>query len=92
MILHQYNENWIIEDDLNLDLVQDINSLIDENLDDLPNFREGLSPAGENIDQYWLTNIKTSFNFKNVKFKSLEKKYKNEILNRLKKSNLLNQE
>jgi hypothetical protein len=91
MKIYENGNNWAIEDQLNEDLVTKINNLIDENLNGLLKFKKGRSTSGKNAEQYWL--IKNNdFYFKNKNFEDIKIEYKSQILNRLKKSNILNEE
>ena len=90
MKIYENGSNWVIEDQLNEDLVKKINNLIDENLNILLKLKEGYSTTGKNAEQYWL--IKNNdFYFKNKDFEDIKIDYKSQILNRLKKSNILNE-
>jgi hypothetical protein len=90
MKIYENGNNWVIEDQLNEDLVTKINNLIDENLNGLLKFKKGHSTRGKNAEQYWL--IKNNdFYFKNKNFEDIKIEYKSQILNRLKKSNILNE-
>ena len=91
MKIYENGNNWVIEDQLNDDLVTKINNLIDENLNSLLKLKKGYSTTGKNAEQYWLIKI-NEFYFKNKNFEDIKIDYKSQILNRLKKSNILNQE
>ncbi len=91
MKVYENGSNWVIEDQLNEDLITKINNLIDENLNSLLKLKKGYSTKGKNAEQYWL--IKSNdFYFKNKNFEDIKIEYKSQILNRLKKSNILNEE
>ena len=90
MKIYENGRNWVIEDQLNEKLVEKINNLIDENLNNLLKLKKGYSTTGKNAEQYWL--IKNNdFYFKNKTFEDTKIEYKSQILNRLKKSNLLDE-
>ena len=90
MKIYQNGNNWIIEDQLNEKLVEKINNLVDENLSNLLKFKDGYSTKGKNVEQYWLIKDR-HFYFKNKNFEDIKIEYKSQILNRLKKSNILNE-
>ena len=90
MKIYENGSNWVIEDQLNEDLVKKINNLIDENLNSLLKSKNGYSTKGKNVEQYWL--IKNNdFYFKNKNFENINIDFKSQIFNRLKKSNILNE-
>ena len=89
MKIYENGSNWVIEDQLHEDLVKKINNLIDQNLNNLLKLKEGFSTKGKNAEQYWL--IKDDYYFKNKDFEDIKIECKSQILNRLKKSNILNQ-
>jgi hypothetical protein len=89
MKIYENGNNWIIEDQLNENLVKKINNLIDQNLNNLLILKDGYSITGKNSQQYWL--MKNDYFFKNKDFEDIKIECKSQILNRLKKSNLLNQ-
>lgn len=91
MKIYENEKNWIIEDSLNLELVNLISNMINNNLNNLLRLKKGYSTKGTNADQYWLIHQEKSFYFKNSNFEDIKKRYANEIINRLKKSNLLSQ-
>ena len=88
-IYKNYN-NWVIEDQLNEELIKKINNLINENLSSLLKLKDGYSTTGKNAEQYWLIKH-DQFYFKNKNFEDIKIEYKSQILNKLKKSNILNQ-
>ena len=90
MKIYENGLNWIIEDQLDQIIVEKITNLIDENFNNFLKLKEGCSTEGKNAEQYWL--IKNNdFYFKNKNFENLKSEYKFEILNRLKKSDILNE-
>lgn len=93
MKIYQNYQNWLIEDDLDPDLVKEISNIFEKNKVDLLNLedKKTFSPKGQNIEQYWLVKPTSDFHIKDTKFVEFEKKYKNEIISRLKKSEVLNQ-
>ena len=91
MKLYDNGTNWILEDQLDDRLVGRITNNIKENLNNLPKLKEGYSTMGENVEQYWLIKKTSNFYFRNKDFEDIKKEYKDNVLNRLKKSNLLNE-
>jgi len=91
MKIYENGSNWIIEDQLDNKLVEKITNNINENLNNLLKLKKGLSTTGKNAEQYWLINPNSNFYFKNKDFEDIKKEYKDNVLNRLKKSNLLNE-
>jgi hypothetical protein len=66
MKIYENGKNWLIEDQLNSDLMKKINDLLDNNLNDLLKIKNGYSTRGENAQQYWLIKkiIKIIFAFR----------------------------
>jgi hypothetical protein len=91
MKIYENGDNWIIEDQLDKNLVKKIKNLVNLNLKDLLKLKKGYSTTGKNAEQYWLIKKDSNFYFKNKDFEDIKKEYKNNVLNRLKKSNLLNE-
>jgi hypothetical protein len=110
MKIYQNGNNWIIEDQLNEELVKKITTItdaiqrtpsyfgtpitvIDENLNNFPKLKKSYSSQRKNAEQYWLIkkDKDNDFYFQNKNFENIKKEYKVNILNRLKKSNLLRQ-
>ena len=91
MKIYDNGTNWILEDQLDGKLVEKITNNINENLNNLLKLKEGYSTTGENAEQYWLIKKTSNFYFKNKDFEDIKKEYKDNILSRLKKSNLLNE-
>jgi hypothetical protein len=91
MIIHGNCSNWVIEDQLDEKLIEKINNLIDRNLNSLLKLKEGFSTTGKNAEQYWLIKKSNDFYFKNKDFEDIKIDYKSQILNRLKKSGILNE-
>jgi len=91
MKLYDNGTNWILEDQLDDRLVERITNNIKENLNNLLKLKEGYSTMGENVEQYWLIKKTSNFYFNNKDFEDIKKDYRDNVLNRLKKSNLLNE-
>jgi hypothetical protein len=91
MKIYENGNNWVVEDQLDNKLVEKITNTINENLSNLLKLKKGYSTTGKNAEQYWLIKQDSNFYFKNKDFEDIKKEYKDNILNRLKKSNLLNE-
>lgn len=91
MKIYENGSNWLIEDQLDEKIIEEINNLVDENLNNLLKLKEGYSTTGKNAEQYWLIKKNNDFHFKSKKFESIKSIYKSQILNRLKKSSILNE-
>jgi hypothetical protein len=91
MKIYENGNNWVIEDQLDNKLVEKITNTINENLNNLLKLKKGYSTTGKNAEQYWLIKQDSNFYFKNKDFEDIKKEYRNNVLNRLKKSNLLNE-
>lgn len=91
MKIYENGKNWLIEDQLDFDLVKKINDLLDNNLNNLLKIKKGYSTRGENAQQYWLIkkDNENNFYFQNKDFENIELEYRSKVLNRLKKSNIL---
>tara|TARA_B100000085_G_scaffold284701_1_gene318499 strand:+ start:1177 stop:1818 length:642 start_codon:yes stop_codon:yes gene_type:complete len=90
MNILEYANNWLIEDQLNAELLNDIKCFIDKNLEFLDKDKEIYSTKGDNAEQYWIKrNGKKPFNYKSKEYEDIELRFKKEIYNRLKKASLL---
>lgn len=89
MKIYENGSNWIIEDELDTNLLKYLTEIIDKNLNNLPKNKNGYSTTGDNAEQYWI--IKNGdFFLDDENFKNIKHKYKDSILNRLKKAQLIN--
>lgn len=91
MKIYENGSNWIIEDYIEESLVNEIANIIEKNLGNLFCDKEGYSTTGKNANQYWFTNARHNIDYKGKEFLDFKKKYKEQIFNRLKKSNLLSE-
>jgi hypothetical protein len=83
------NDNcWVIEDFLNTELVNEIKNIIKKNLNNLYKNKKDYSTKGKNSEQYWIINRKNNFFINDPMFCEFEKKYNNEIIDRIKSVNL----
>lgn len=92
MNLYQNKDNWLIEDQLDEKLVSKIDALVNANLDNFLKSKKNYSIFGENAEQYWLTKIDSKFFFKDQSFEDVKKLFKDEVLSRLKVSNILSKD
>ena len=87
------NKNcWVIDDYLDSSLVEEIKTVIQDNLNNLYKNKEGYSTTGKNAEQYWLIHQKDNFFVNDSRFYDFEKEYKNQILNRIKAADLFDKE
>ena len=54
MKIIEYGNNWLIEDKLNNELLNDFKYFFDKNLEFLYKYKEGYSTTGNNAEQYWI--------------------------------------
>jgi len=92
MKVFESKDCWVIEDYLDDNLMSKIKTIIQENLSNLYKNKEGYSTTGKNAEQYWLIKQKDNFLIKDSKFYDFEKEYKNQISNRIKSSDLFDEE
>ena len=88
MRVFENKSSWIIEDYLDSHLVVEIKTIIQENLNNFHRNKEGYSTIGKNAEQYWLVQQKDGFFTNDSRFYEFEKKYKNQIWNRICAANL----
>lgn len=81
--------SWIIEDYIDKSLLNEIKNIINENLTNLTKDKSGYSTSGDKSEQYWLINMKDGFYIDDSRFYEFEKKYREQILNRVKAADLL---
>jgi hypothetical protein len=91
MKVFQDKECWFIEDYLDDSIIEEIRTIIQENLNNLYKNKEGYSTTGKNAEQYWLIHQKDDFFVQDSRFYDFEKKYKNQILNRIKAADLFDE-
>lgn len=91
MKIYENGNNWVIEDQLDNKLTEKIIDIINKNLNNLLKIKKGYSIKGKNVEQYWLIKQESNFYFKNKDFHDIKQEYKNHVLNRLKKSNILDE-
>jgi len=91
MRIYENGKNWIIEDQLNPALVSEISNILEKNHNKLPKNKKSFSTKGKNAEQYWLIDIGKNFQINDNEFYEFVEKYQNQILSRVKKSNLLDE-
>ena len=91
MKVFQDKECWFIEDYLDDNIIEEIRTIIQENLNNLYKNKEGYSTTGKNPEQYWLVHQEDDFFLEDSRFYYFEKKYKNQILNRIKAADLFDE-
>ena len=90
MNIIEYGNNWLIEDQLNNELLDDIKDFFDKNLYSLYNDKEGYSTTGDNAEQYWVEKKgEKPFYFKNKKYEDIERRFRKGIHGRLKAASFL---
>ena len=90
MNIIEYGNNWLIEDQLDNELLNDIKNFFDKNLEFLYKDKEGYSTTGENTEQYWIKmKGKKHFHYKNKEYEDIERRFREGIYGRLKAASLL---
>lgn len=90
MKIIEYGNNWLIEDQLDNELLNDIKNFFDKNLEFLYKDKEGYSTTGENAEQYWIKmKGEKHFHFKNKEYEDIERRFREGIYGRLKAASLL---
>tara|TARA_B100000035_G_scaffold298976_1_gene293253 strand:- start:422 stop:1066 length:645 start_codon:yes stop_codon:yes gene_type:complete len=90
MKIIEYGNNWLIEDQLDDKLLNDIAHFLDKNLEFLYSDKEGFSTSGNNAEQYWIQKRgEKPFFYKNKEYEDIERKFRKGIYGRLKAASLL---
>lgn len=90
MNIIEYGNNWLIEDQLENELLNDIKKFFDKNLECLLTDKEGYTTTGDSAEQYWIEKRgEKPFYYKNKEYEDIEQRFKEEILGRLKAADLL---
>lgn len=90
MKIIEYGNNWLIEDQLDDELLNDIKNFFDKHLDFLYDDKEGYSTKGDNAKQYWIEKKgKKPFYYRNKEYDNIEQRFRKGILGRLKAVSLL---
>ena len=85
MKIVEYGNNWLIEDQLDNELLNDIKNFFDKHLDFLYKNKEGFSTTGNNVEQYWIEKRgEKPFYYKNKEYEDIEQRFKEGIHGRLK--------
>ena len=90
MNIIEYGNNWLIEDKLDNELLNDIKCFFDKNLKDLYCDNKGYSTTGDNAQQYWIEKKgEKPFYYKNKEYEEIEQRFREGIYGRLKAASLL---
>ena len=90
MKIIEYGTNWLIEDQLKNELLNDIKKFFDNHLEYLHTDKEEYSTTGDNAEQYWINKKgKKRFYYKNKEYEDIERRFRKEIHGRLKAASLL---
>jgi len=90
MNIIEYGTSWLIEDQLNTELLNEIKDFFDNHLEFLYKDKEGYSTTGNNAEQYWIEKKgEKQFYYKNQEYENIEQKFRKEIHERLKAASLL---
>lgn len=90
MKIAEYGNNWLIEDQLDNQLLNDIKNFFDKHLEFLHNDKEGYSTTGDNAEQYWIQKQgEKPFFYKNKEYEEIEKRFRQAIHGRLKAASFL---
>lgn len=93
MKIVECGNSWLIEDQLNAELLNEIKCFFDNHLEFLYKDKKGYSTKGKNSEQYWIQkNGKDKFYYSNNEYKNIEQKFRKEIHGRLKAASLLRNE
>lgn len=93
MNIIEYGTSWLIEDQLNTELLNEIKDFFKNHLEFLYKDKEGYSTTGNNAEQYWIEKKgEKQFYYKNQEYENIEKKFRKEIHGRLKAASLLRTE
>lgn len=80
---------WIIEDQLDTEIIHSIKSFLDKNINLMYRDEKGYSTSGKDAKQYWIKNRNEStYLYSTTEFVSLRERYKKEILKRVEEINL----
>lgn len=85
--------NWVIKDELDEEFLKDIKNFISSNLQHFLKDKKKYSTKGKNANQYWIKKVgKNPFYYSTLEFEIIEKKFRDQILNRLKVLSLVRNE
>ena len=86
----EYGNNWLIEDQLENQLLNDIKNFFDKNLEFLHTDKENYSTTGDNAEQYWIEQKgEKHYYYKNKEYEDIERRFREGIYGRLKAASLL---
>ena len=93
MNILEYGNSWLIEDQLNVELLNEIKDFFYNHLEFLYKDKEGYSTIGNNAEQYWIEKRgEKQFYYKNQEYENIEQKFRKEIHGKLKATSLLRNE
>lgn len=81
--------NWLIQDNIDINLLSEVNEFLKNNLKFLVKGKKGYSTKGHNAEQYWIKKSGRNLIYNVSEYDNLEKKIKKEVYERLKKASLL---
>lgn len=91
MKVFENKDCWIIDDYLDSSFIEEIKTIIQDNLNILYKNKKGYSTTGKNSEQYWLIHQKDNFFVNDSRFYEFEKEYKKQILNRIQAADLFDE-
>lgn len=84
--------NWLIEDQIELNFLNQIQKFLDENIKHFPKDKIGYSTIGNNCEQYWIKGGENNFEFSSLVWENINNEIKKiflkELQNLLKYENL----
>ena len=90
MKIIEYGNNWLIEDQLDDELLNDVKNFFDKNLEFLYKDKKGYSTTGKNAEQYWIQlKGEKHFHYKNKEYEDIERRFREGIRRRLKSASFL---
>jgi len=90
MKIIEYGNNWLIEDQLDDELLNDIKNFCDKNLEFLYKDKENYSTTGDNVEQYWIEKRgEKPFYYENKEHENIKRRFREGIHGRLKAASLL---
>jgi len=90
MNIIEYGTSWLIEDQLNAELLNEIKDFFENHLEFLYKDKKGYSTTGSHAEQYWIEKKgEKQFYYSNQEYQNIEQQFRKEIYERLKKASLL---
>lgn len=89
----EYGTSWLLEDQLNIELLNEIKNFIENNLEFLHKDKTGYSTKGNNAEQYWIKKGgKNEFQYSNQEYENIKQKFRKKVYERLEKASILRKE